>query len=75
MAREYDPIRGEFPNPKEVKCKDCLSRLKIKVGDKDIGAINAYCNTYTKQNSNGKPIGILFKKEDCKYYIKDPSCK
>lgn len=75
MVRKYDPIVGQFPDQDKIKCKDCLHRLKIPFGDKDIGPMNGYCYTYSKENSDGKPIGILFKNENCKYYIKDPSCK
>lgn len=73
MAREYSPIKGQFPDQDKIKCSTCLSRLKIMIANKDIGPMNAYCHTYTKENSDGKPIGILFKNDDCKYYIKDPS--
>lgn len=75
MTREYDPIKGQFPDCDKIKCKDCLSRLKIPFGKKDIGPANSYCHTYTKENSDGKPIGILFDNENCKYYVKDPSVK
>lgn len=70
--REFDTIHGQMPDVKKVKCKDCLNRLEIMIGNKDIGPINAYCHIYKKDNSDGKPIGILFKEEDCKYYVEDP---
>lgn len=72
MKREHDPIIGQFPDQKTIKCRDCLHRLKIEFAGKDIGPMNAYCHTYTEENSDGKPIGILFENSDCKYYEKDP---
>lgn len=75
MKKEFDPIIGNFPDKEKIKCKDCISRLKIKVANKDIGPMNGYCHMYTRENSNGKPIDVLFKNANCKFYEKDPSCK
>lgn len=75
MKRELDPIVGQFPDQNKIRCRDCIFRLKIPFADKDIGPMNAYCHTYTKENSDGKPIDILFKNTNCKYYEKDPSKK
>lgn len=62
-------------NPDTVQCKDCAFRDKMIFDHKGkkikIGASKAYCDIFTKDNSNGKPTGILFDTVKCKYYMKD----
>ncbi len=69
MVREYDPIKGETPD--KPVCETCANRLKILVAGKDIGPSNAYCKIYGRDNSDGKPIEILFKHSKCKFYKKE----
>ena len=66
--REFDPIIGEHPDRNKIQCSTCKKRLKIIIAGKDIGSANAYCEEYTKEDMNGKPIGILFKNEKCEFY-------
>lgn len=70
------PIRGSWPDPNKVICKDCAFRDKTSVmlNDKTlyVGVTKSFCKIYEKPpKTNGKPNEILFKNADCKYYMKD----
>ena len=69
--RKFDPIKGTFPNPKTIQCKDCANRDKttVTVGKKKIatGVTKDYCDVYPK-DGDGKPMGVLFGYERCVYY-------
>lgn len=69
--REFDPIVGQFPDREKVQCATCKHRLKIVIAGKDIGPANAYCEEYTEEETDGKPIGVLFQKQKCHYYEED----
>lgn len=67
------PMRATFADPKKVICKNCLFRDKteVVVGDKVIkaGVTKQFCAAYPEPpDSNGKPLGILFYGDKCKYY-------
>lgn len=71
------PMKFQGANPETVQCKDCVFVDKTIFDHKGkkiaIGAIKSYCGVYDKNVSNGKPPGILFETEKCKYYMKDNS--
>ena len=71
--REFDPIKGFWPDPESIMCKDCIfrDRAEIDLGSKKIkcGITRAECEIYQKPNY--KPNAILFQKEKCEYYVKD----
>ena len=74
--REFDPIKGTFPNAKEIQCKDCAFRDKttVELNGKTIpvGVTKAFCKVYEPPpKTNGKPTAVLFYKGNCKYYMKD----
>lgn len=71
-----EPMKGTFPDPKEIKCKDCAFRDKtvVKLGEKvlHVGVTKAFCKIYEKPpKTNGKPSAVLFQNADCKYYQKE----
>lgn len=62
--------------PLDIVCKTCAFRKPdYKVNGQILvpGHTNGYCQVYTPENTNGKPNGILFDGEGCKYYRKDES--
>ena len=72
------PIKVQGANPETIQCKDCVFRDKTIFeyeGKKiSIGTIKSWCEVYSKDiSSGGKPVGILFETEKCKYYRKDGS--
>lgn len=71
MTRKFDPIAGQFPDSKKIQCTTCKKRLSIILAGKDIGPANAYCKEYTEEETDGKPIAVLFQNEKCKFYEKD----
>lgn len=75
-GRELDPIVGQFPDPKKVKCKDCFlrDRTTVTIGKKTsaVGITKSYCSAFLPPPvSNGKPREVLYYNEDCPYYQKD----
>ena len=70
-----DPMKAQGVNLDAVQCKDCAFRDKTVFdhnGKKiPIGVGKSWCKGYTRDISNGKPPGILFGTEKCKYYVKD----
>ena len=74
--REFDPIKGTFPNKNEIMCKDCAFRDKTVVelsGKKvPVGVTKSFCKVYqAPPKSNGKPSKVLFQNGKCDYYMKD----
>ena len=69
--REFDPIKGQFPGD-GIVCFKCPYRDKtvVEIGGKteEVGPKKSWCEMYNKQNSNGKPMGILFHGERCGYF-------
>lgn len=69
------PMRVQGVNPKTVQCKDCVYRDKTMFDNHGtkipIEVIGSYCEVYTEEISNGKPSGVLFEYEKCKYYMKE----
>lgn len=75
--REFGPIKGQFPDPKKMRCRDCVNRdktvLDIFDPPKPVGITKAFCDAYpAPPGSNGKPHDVLFLNADCQFYIKDP---
>jgi hypothetical protein len=74
MAEEKT-MKFQGVNPDTVQCKDCAFRDKMVFDHKgkkiNIGATKAFCEIYDKNATNGKPAGILFDAEKCKYYMKE----
>ena len=74
--RNFDqPLIMQGADPDKVVCKDCEFRKRepFELNGKtfDFGMINSWCGVYTKKNSNGKPLDILFRSAKCKYYFKE----
>lgn len=71
--RELSEVKGVTPNPKAIRCRDCMFRDKdtIKVGSKTIhcGVTKAECGMYQKPEF--KPHDVMFNGADCKRYMKD----
>lgn len=74
MRLEQIPMKGQWPDPKKVRCKDCVFRDKtvLHLGDKVIptGVVDCYCKQFPK-DTNGKPLEILFRNADCPFYKSD----
>ncbi|HBL41293.1 MAG TPA: hypothetical protein DDY98_06915 [Ruminococcaceae bacterium] len=74
-AKEQSPMKGQWPNPNTIVCKDCAFRDKtvVDVGYRKIyaGVTKSWCDVYEKGVTNGKPHDILFQNAECKYYTKD----
>lgn len=73
---EFTPLKGQFPNPSKILCRDCANRdrtvIKIKDKEKAVGVTKAFCDAYpAPPESNGKPEEVLFNNADCQYYVKD----
>lgn len=73
MAREFDPIKGMFPDKNTILCKDCRWRDKttLTINGKEYtpGVTRAFCEKYpAPPASEGKPDTILFQHGDCAYY-------
>lgn len=72
LKRILEDFKPELPKD-DIICKTCIFRKPdLKEGKKVIvkGYKNAYCEIY-KPDISGKPNGILFNGEDCKYYRKE----
>lgn len=74
--RELDPMKGTYPDPKKIICKDCFNRdrTEVKLGNKvlKVGVTKSFCAAYPEPpDSNGKPMDILFHGARCRYYVKD----
>lgn len=74
--RELDPIRGAFPKAKEIQCRDCFfrDRTVVELDGKKIeaGITKAFCAQFpAPPDSNGKPLGVLFRGEKCPVYQED----
>ena len=71
--REQEPLKGVFPNPKKIKCKDCVFRDKgqMELGGKAIeyGVTKDQCEIFQKPNY--KYHEILFQNANCEFYVKD----
>lgn len=70
------PMKGQWPNPKKIACKDCKHRDKTFVeidGEKIFcGITKSFCDVYRKPpESNGKPHDVLFLNEDCEFFEKE----
>lgn len=74
--REFSPMKGVFPDPSKIMCKDCEYRDKtqISIGSNimNVGVTKAFCEMFPKGGeSNGKPYDILFQNAKCGFYLKD----
>ena len=69
------PMTVQTPDPNVIVCKDCVYRDKSTFNHKGtiipIGITRSWCEVYTPDISNGKPIEILMNNAKCKYYLKD----
>ena len=71
--REFDPIKGTFPDADKIRCRKCIYRDKteLKLDGKviKVGVTKAFCDKYpAPPKSNGKPHEVLFLNTDCPYY-------
>lgn len=77
MEKEnVSPMRGIFPDPEKIKCRDCFNRdrteVKILGKMKKVGITKAFCAAYPEPpDSRGKPSEVLFQNADCRFYVKD----
>ena len=69
------PMKVQGANPSTIQCKDCVFRDRRMFNHKGkmipIGVIKDWCEIYTPEVSNGKPHGVYFSLEPCKYYMKE----
>lgn len=76
-GREFTPIKGSWPDPKKVKCKDCKfrDRTAVEINGRMIysGIVKSFCDKYVGYDKGGnyKPNEILFQNADCEYYEKE----
>lgn len=72
--RIEEDFKPTFPDD-DIVCKDCIFRkpdYKDQNGNVILkGCTHGYCEVYAEKISNGKPTGILFRHEKCKYYMKE----
>lgn len=75
VKNSESPMIVQGSDPNKIVCKDCEFRDKRTFEHNGkiipIGAIKSWCKVYTKENSNGKPIGVLMRNEKCEYYMKE----
>lgn len=74
--RNFDqPMKMQGADPNKVVCKDCefRDRTSFELNGRIIptGMTKSWCNVYTKENSNGKPLDVLLRNASCKYYMKE----
>lgn len=71
--REFDPLKGSWPDPDKIMCRDCVFRDKTEVvlSKKIIkcGITKNECEIYQKPNY--KPTEILLQNAECDYYVND----
>lgn len=73
--RRFTPIRGTWPDPEKVVCRDCAfrDRTVVELFGKTIacGITRDTCDIYKGPPSTSyKPSEILFYNEPCRYYQK-----
>lgn len=63
-------MKGQWPNPNTIVCKDCIYRDKttIELNGKiiPVGVTKSFCEEYS--DGKGKPLEILFRDGDCPYF-------
>lgn len=68
------PMIFQGSDPNKIVCKDCEFRDKSIFNHNGkiipVGVIKSWCGVYQKGVSS-KPIGVLMRNEDCKYYLKE----
>ena len=72
--REFSPIKGAFPDAKQIMCKDCFyrDRAVVELSGKRKEVTKSFCAKFPEPPySNGKPTGVLFQGEKCPEYLKD----
>lgn len=74
--REVSPMKGQFPDPKKIVCKDCFLRDKTAIVLKgkriEVGVTKSFCDAFpAPPDSNGKPSDILFRNARCPYYVSE----
>lgn len=69
--RDYGPIKGSFPNPETIQCRDCIYRDKtvVKLGDDivSVGVTKDSCEVYNGGKAWHKPHDVLFNLVDCEF--------
>lgn len=69
--RDYGPIKGSFPNPKTIQCRDCIYRDKtvLDLGDDiiPVGVTKDICEVYNGEEAGHKPHDVLFNLVDCEF--------
>lgn len=75
MARDFSPMKGSFPDPNAIACKDCVyrDRTEITIGTDVIraGITKSFCEKYQMPQSNGKPREVLFENAPCPEYMRE----
>lgn len=76
VKEAQSPLKGQFPNRKEIVCKDCTFRDKttVTIGNKEIpvGVTKSFCGKYeSPPKSNGKPHEVLFENGSCEHYQRE----
>ena len=70
MEEHTSPIKGTFPNPRTIACKDCMFRDRARVVlDGDViyvGITRDECGIYSH-----KPPAVLFRNEPCPDYQRE----
>lgn len=65
-------MRGTFPDPEKIKCKDCKYRDKTVVVIEGkahyCGVTRGECEKYKWGETMGKPHDVLFQNADCEFY-------
>lgn len=73
MKREEQPMKGAWPDPKKIACRNCFfrDRTQITLGEETIpvGITKDFCAVFT--GAEGKPKGVLFQNEPCPFYEED----
>ena len=68
--REFSPMRGQFPDPNKIECRNCIYRDKTLLTffnpPKPVGVTKAFCTAYP--DPPGKPSEVLFNNGHCPFY-------
>ena len=74
MEREFDPMVGQWADPKAVVCRSCMFRDKtvLEFGGEvmAVGITRDTCEIFDGEEEC-KPHDVLFLNTDCPYYVED----
>lgn len=71
---EFTPMRGQWPDPDKIVCRNCAFRdktiVEVEGVDKPVGITRDTCEMFDG-TEDCKPHDVLFLNADCEYYLED----